>query len=400
MSLGRLGNDILTGVLRSRARITSPISGSTLRYSRVPQLTSHHYQLARTPKYASRQFSTKPKSPRRTQYVKFNSQHPLDINQWDLGMKVLVGVVLGSGVYYVAHLEKVPETGRWRFMDVNPKFETKLAKEAHDELISEFEGRILPPNHPVTRHVRRVVTRILEANNLGTLKSSAPRSQSVQVQQEIWGTDVELGRQEPVAPGAGGREWELMVVNDDKMVNAGASYGNIVVFTGILPVARDEQGLAAILGHEIGHVVARHNSERYSSAKIFLAFASLLAILGLDFGVARLASSLLLDLPNSRNQELEADAIGLRLSSKACYDPKAAPAMFTRMAELEKASGRLNVNFLYTHPTSEVRVKRLEAMLPEAYALQAATPECAPILDHLASFGEAFASGFSGSKWS
>lgn len=88
-----------------------------------------------------------------------------------------------------------------------------------------------------------------------------------------------------------------------------------------------------------------------------------------------------------------------------------------RMAQLEKAHGRMNVNFLYTHPTSESRVKvsdsfqcssqilkgsiqRLEEMLPEAYAIQAATPECAGILDHLSSFGEAFASGFSGSKWS
>lgn len=58
-----------------------------------------------------------------------------------------------------------------------------------------------------------------------------------------------MGRTEDVAPGVGGRQWELLVVNDDKIVNAAASYGNVVVFTGILPVAKDEQGLAAVLGH-------------------------------------------------------------------------------------------------------------------------------------------------------
>lgn len=318
------------------------------------------------------------------------------MREWDMGTKILVGITLGGGVYYVVHLEQVPETGRWRFMDVNPQYETQLAGVARDLLVEEFQGKILPADHPITRHVRRVVTRILEANNLGTLKSSSPRSHVIEIPGEVWGADIEIGRTEAVAPGAGGREWELMVVNDDKIVNAAASYGNVVVFTGILPIAKDEQGLAAILGHEIGHVVARHNSERYSSAKILIAVASLLSLLGLDFGFARLISTLLLELPNSRTQELEADRIGLKLSSRACFDPGAAPAMFTRLGELEKSQGRMGVSFLYTHPSSEQRVRLLEEMLPEAYAIRAATPECASIADNLLAFTDAFASGFGG----
>jgi len=95
-----------------------------------------------------------------------------------------------------------------------------------------------------------------------------------------------------------------------------------LVFTGIIPVAKDEDGLAAILGHgqfhkfcttgsvltrgtEIAHVVARHNAERYSSMKVLLAFATLLEVLGLDVGIAKLLTTYLLDLPNSRTQELE-----------------------------------------------------------------------------------------------
>lgn len=102
--------------------------------------------------------------------------------------------------------------------------------------------------------------------------------------------------------------------------------GNIVVFTGIIPVAKDEDGLAAILGHglyfifgltpldakprtEIAHVVARHNAERYSSMKVLLAFATLLEVLGLDVGVARVLTTYLLDLPNSRTQELEGSQV-------------------------------------------------------------------------------------------
>lgn len=117
------------------------------------------------------------------------------------------------------------------------------------------------------------MTRILDASNLGVLKSSSPQAlQSILAQENTDGTwdpdSSESGRTEDVVPGAGGRQWELIVVNDDKIVNAAALYGqllnfiairmiviklellgNIVVFTGILPVAKDEQGLAAILGH-------------------------------------------------------------------------------------------------------------------------------------------------------
>lgn len=87
----------------------------------------------------------------------------------------------------------------------------------------------MPVNHPLTRHINRVVTRILSASNLGTIKSSTITVEQKQAQanpDSIWDPDsVETGRTEEVAPGAGGREWELIVVNDDKVVNAAASYG-------------------------------------------------------------------------------------------------------------------------------------------------------------------------------
>lgn len=97
--------------------------------------------------------------------------------------------------------------------------------------------------------MRRVLTRLLDANDLGTLRSSSAPSQRKASPDDLFNPDVESGRTEDVAPGVGGREWELLVVNDDKVVNAAASYGNVLVFTGILPVAKDEEGLAAVLGH-------------------------------------------------------------------------------------------------------------------------------------------------------
>ncbi|KAL0948029.1 hypothetical protein HGRIS_010654 [Hohenbuehelia grisea] len=345
--------------------------------------------------------------------------------------------VLGFGLctaYYVAHLEQVPETGRWRFMDVSPTLEGKIAEASRAEIHAVYGGKILPPNHPLTLHVQRIVQRVLTANHLGSITSSqsasvkAPPRHSDEV---IWdgtggdfnGSSVAAGLghdQERIAE----RQWEVVVVNDKKIVNAAASPGLVFVFTGMLPITQDEHGLASVLSHEIGHVVARHVPERISSQKVLFVIASLLELLGLDiFGSSRLMTNFLLELPNSRTQEKEADVIGLRLMSKACYDPTAAPRVFRRLAELENRGRQFNVEFFRTHPLSETRVKvrsqiflaslddkqltnfsisqfpvtqYLEEMLPEALGILAASPECSMMQEQLSAFrsAPAFGDGF------
>jgi len=275
---------------------------------------------------------------------------------------------------------------------MNPKVEARLAKQSHEELLEEFKGKILPPNHPLTRHIRRVVIRLLESNNLGTLQGVdegrfIPNIGRTTSADDFWDPDTtssstDMGAENVVNT----REWNLLVVNDDSVVNAMCAYGNVVVFTGILPICKDEQGLAAVLGHEIGHVVARHASERYSMMKVLLFVATILEALDLGAGFSRIITTLLLELPNSRTQELEADKIGIRMSARACFDPGAAAEMHTRLEQVEKKHGRLNVNFLYTHPTGEKRIKLLRELMPEAYAIMAASPSCAGLEDTVQAF--------------
>jgi len=285
-------------------------------------------------------------------------------------------------------------------MDVSSKFEARLWEASYDELSKEFRGKLIPPTHVITQHVHRVVSRILEANDLGTLRSDLrtplPARTVPQPGFGFGSGDVEEGTAEVWDPDATGRnaargtakkEWNLLVVNDEKVVNAMAAPGTIVVFTGILPIARDEQGLAAILGHEIGHVVARHAAERYSYSKILIAMAWLADAVGLPSGVGGIITTLLMELPHSRKQEYEADKIGLRLSAKACFDPTAAPEMFKRLAALEKSAGGLNVSFLNTHPASDERVRQLQALIPDAFAVRASA--CGGAADYLGAFGEA-----------
>ncbi|KAH9054686.1 peptidase family M48-domain-containing protein [Lactarius vividus] len=348
---------------------------------------------------------------RRAQYSRFDDHPNHDQNHPPPSFSgfqrrdvIIYTLGVGSVAYYLLHLEQVPETGRWRFMDVSPKFEAALWEASYDELSKQYHGKLLPPSHVVTQHVHRVVSRILEANDLGTLRGdlrvpAPPRSvlqsgfgfgngESEEAVPDLWDPDS-TGH----SAAQGSRKvWNLLVVNDKKVVNAMAAPGTVVVFTGILPVAKDEQGLAAILGHEIGHVVARHSAERYSYSKIFIAMAWLADIIGLPSGVGGLATTLLMDLPHSRKQEYEGSylfhfTIGLKLSAKACFNPTAAPEMFKRLGALEKSGGGMNVSFLNTHPASEERVRQLEALLPEAFSVQASA--CGGVSDYMGAFGEA-----------
>jgi len=125
-------------------------------------------------------------------------------------------------------LEQVPETGRWRFMDISPKYESKFAQAAYAQLLAEFRGKILPTDHPITRHVRRVITGILDANNLGTLHSSEPHRQP-SAEGDSWAEHpYRAARPQTVnaTPESGGKEWNLLVVNDPKVVNAMAMFGS------------------------------------------------------------------------------------------------------------------------------------------------------------------------------
>ncbi|KAL0063488.1 metalloendopeptidase [Marasmius tenuissimus] len=265
---------------------------------------------------------------------------------------------------------------------MNDSLLIQLGDVTREQTYQQYKGQILPPDHPLSNHVRRVVSQILSASNLGIVKSHHPVTHSPM--DDMWNPDATTDFSRSDATLGGQREWEVVVVNDKKMVNAAALPGTIIVFTGILPVCKDERGLAAVLSHEIAHVVARHSAERLSSQAIAIAFMVVLAASGLDLGISSILHSLLLDLPNSRTQEREADIIGLRLMSKACYDPKAAPEMFSRLGQLE--AGRRMPQFMTTHPTSESRVKYLEELLPEAYDIIAANPNCSQIQDQASAF--------------
>jgi predicted Zn-dependent protease len=168
-------------------------------------------------------------------------------------------------------------------------------------------------------------------------------------------------------------DWQFVVFEGDQANAFALPGGRVGVFTGMLEVAADEDQLATVLGHEIGHVNARHGAERMVTQH-FIALGLRLAASLLAFGDVQIPPDLLVALgasaaelgivrPFSRTQELEADALGLDYMAEAGYEPTAAIEFWRRMQQRSGDGGP--PDFLATHPSSARRIEELLERLPE-----------------------------------
>jgi predicted Zn-dependent protease len=170
-----------------------------------------------------------------------------------------------------------------------------------------------------------------------------------------------------------GYQWEFNLVKNDTTVNAWCMPGGkVVVYSGLLPVTKDKNGLAVVMSHEIAHAVARHGNERMSQ-ELLTQYGSLALneaiknkpeqtrnIFNGAYGIGAQVGVL---LPYSREHELEADKLGLIFMAMAGYDPQTAVPFWERMAA---SGGGKPPEFLSTHPSDATRIARIKAALPEA----------------------------------
>ena len=168
-------------------------------------------------------------------------------------------------------------------------------------------------------------------------------------------------------------DWQFVVFEGDQANAFALPGGRVGVFTGMLEVAANEDQLATVLGHEIGHVNARHGAERMVTEH-FIALGLRLAAALLALGDVQIPPDLLVALgasaaelgivrPFSRTQELEADGLGLEYMARAGYDPTEAIAFWRRMQQLTGNGGP--PHFLATHPSNARRIEELLERLPE-----------------------------------
>jgi len=161
--------------------------------------------------------------------------------------------------------------------------------------------------------------------------------------------------------------WEFTVIDDPKTVNAFClPGGKIAVYTGILPLTKDDTGLAVVLGHEVSHALAHHGAERMSDQSLMTLPLTVLSegrseeaqlLIQQAFGIG-------VALPFGRKQESEADHIGLILMAKAGYDPREALGFWERMAS--EMGGKAPPAFLSDHPSDAKRIEKIREELPEA----------------------------------
>jgi predicted Zn-dependent protease len=224
-------------------------------------------------------------------------------------------------------------------------------------------------NQAATLQYRQLINESrLSSNRSETLMLKRVGARISQAAKELMAS---LGRSDEIA----NYQWEFNLI-DSKEVNAFCMPGGKVAFyTGILPVCASEAGVAAVMGHEVAHALARHANERASQQMVANIGATLLNV-GLSIGGASGAASELamtafavgsqygVLLPFSRAHEAEADRIGMSLMAMAGYEPQEAVELWRRMAQL---SGRGSTPyFMSTHPSDAQRIKNLETYLPEA----------------------------------
>ncbi len=233
----------------------------------------------------------------------------------------------------------VPETGRRQVMLISTSQEMQLGLSAFQQMKKETPVSRDPAVNAMVQRVGRRIAAVAEL------------------------------------PGA---QWEF-VVFDSKQANAFCLPGGKVgIYTGILPITKDEAGLATVIGHEIAHAVARHGAERVSEGILLQTGGGLL---GASLSSADPRTQVLVmtaygigakvgrELPHSRGQESEADHIGLIYMARAGYDPEAAVGFWQRFADHSRSQGGGGTPaFLRTHPLDTVRIQQIQQWLPEAKA--------------------------------
>jgi predicted Zn-dependent protease len=163
-------------------------------------------------------------------------------------------------------------------------------------------------------------------------------------------------------------DWSIKIIDDPKTVNAWAmAGGKMALYTGLVEqIKPTDDELAQVLGHEIGHALAKHSAEQMS-----VAMASQIGVMavgvatksdGLALTGAALAAALAVQMPYSRTAESEADRIGIELAAKAGYDPHAAVTLWQKMS---KVGGSRQPEFLSTHPSPEHREQKLASLIPQ-----------------------------------
>lgn len=254
------------------------------------------------------------------------------------------------GYYYISHRDTTAYTGRSQLIDTTPAQEAALGLQSYREILSQSQ---VVTSGPLPDQVRGIAQRLIDA---------APKVEDYLASTQNTPSDTDWSS----------FQWSVSVIQSDQINAFCLPGGKIAVYTGIVPVAENEDGLAVIMGHEIAHALLRHGGERMAQQKLVQlgTLAAGMSMSEMDPGQQRMMMAALgagaqygVLLPFSRSHESEADHVGLMLAAAACFNPAEAPKLWQRMGSV---GGAKPPEFASTHPADATRIRQLEAWMPEA----------------------------------
>jgi predicted Zn-dependent protease len=239
-------------------------------------------------------------------------------------------IALFGFVSYCSTTSDNPVTGEKQHVSLTPEQEIALGRQLAPQMAAQFGG---VSANEAREAVRRVGARVVA-------QSSASRTPY---------------------------QYTFHLLADPKTVNAFALPGGQIFITqALLSLLERDDELAAVLGHEVGHVIARHSAEHLAKQQLTQHLIGAVAVGSGSYDTAQLAqiAGSLINMKHGRDDEIEADTLGLRLTREAGYDPR---AMISVMQKLEKASGgSRQPEFASTHPSPANRIQRIKDQLEKA----------------------------------
>lgn len=261
---------------------------------------------------------------------------------------LLFGIYLAY--YWFSHQDNASYTGRKQLIDTSPQQEAALGLQSFQQILSESQ---VVSSGPLPQQVKTIAERLIAA---------APKVEQYYAQTQNTPADTDWNSY----------QWQVAVLQSDDVNAFCLPGGKIAVYTGIVPVAKDDNGLAVVMGHEIAHALLRHGGERMAQQKLVQlgTMAAGMSVGDMDPQQQQMVMAALgagaqygMLLPFSRSHESEADHVGLLLTAAACFDPAEAPKLWERMGALGKQKPP---EFMSTHPADATRIQQLNAWMPEA----------------------------------